>query len=401
MSGQVGHDKLRRVALANQGLLQTEPFGRGINATLRAIKHLGYEQIDTISVVVRAHNHVLHSRVPNYQPKHLHKLLGARKIFETRFPVAAFRPIEDFRFTLLHARKWRARKLSADDKATMKRVLARIRTEGPLRSRDFQDSRDKSTGWWDWKPAKRALEQLFFQGDLMISARDGFEKTYDLTERVLPAGVDTREPTLAEFANYLVDTTIRAHGVAAYKSFASGARFGTPLGKSLRAELQRRSETGELTPINANGTPMWADPQVLERASPRHNRRAKLLSPFDNAVTQRERLTDIFAFDYQIECFVPEAKRRYGYYCLPILFADRLVGRMDCKAHRDQGRFEIKALYLEPEYASRKRAEELITPLANAVLDYARFDGCSDVSVTRSEPTFAQSLLQQQLNQCA
>lgn len=401
MSQPVRHDKLRRIALASQGLLQPEPFGRGVNATLRAIKHLGYVQIDTISVVVRAHNHVLQSRVPNYQPKHLQKLLKERKIFETRFPVAAFRPIEDFRFTLLHAHKWRARKLSADDKATMKRVLERIRSDGPLRSRDFEDARDKSAGWWDWKPAKRALEQLFFQGDLMISARDGFQKTYDLTERVLPAGVDTTVPTMAEFANYLVGTTTRAHGLAAYKSFASGARFGTPIGKSLRAELKRRCESGELTQINTKNTPMWADPRVLDSASPRHNQRAKLLSPFDNAITNRERLADIFAFDYQIECFVPEAKRRYGYYCLPILFADRLVGRMDCKSHRDQARFEIKALYVEPEYAGPKVAEELMTPLANAVWDYARFDACSEVSVTRSEPAFVKPLLQQQLASCA
>jgi uncharacterized protein YcaQ len=396
----IDQSRLRRMAFGNQGLLQKQPFGRGLAGTLRTIRHLGYIQIDTISVVVRAHNHVLQSRVPNFAEPHIHQLLRERKIFEARFPVAAFRPIEEFRYTLLHARKWRARSLSPDDRATMARVLDRVRCDGPLRSRDFEDARSKSNGWWDWKPAKRALEQLFFQGDLMISNRDGFQKAYDLTERVLPSSIDTSVPSLPEFASHLIDSTLRAHGFAGYKSFASDMRHGAPAGRSLRDELKRRCDAGELEQFtNTNGNMLWADPAQLEQAPPRTPARAKILSPFDNAVTQRDRMQDIFGFDYQLECYVPEAKRRYGYFCLPIQYSDQLVGRMDCKSHRDQSRFEVKALYLEAAFASRENAERLAEPLARAIIDYARFDGCTDVVVTQSEPAFLQRLLTKSLKQ--
>ena len=109
MAHQIDQEKLRHIALTHQGLVKRDPFGRGLEATARAIRHLGYIQIDTISVVLRAHNHILQTRVPNYENQHINQLLAERKIFENRFPVAAFRPIQDFRFTLLHTRKYRAK----------------------------------------------------------------------------------------------------------------------------------------------------------------------------------------------------------------------------------------------------------------------------------------------------
>lgn len=394
MTRRIDKGKLRRIALANQGLVKRQSFGRGLEATSRTIRHLGHVQIDTISVVVRAHNHILRTRVPNFESHHIDQLLKDRTIFESRFPVAAFRPIQDFRFTLLHARKFGSKAASKDAEAMMKRVLHRVRSEGPLRSRDFEDTRKKSDGWWDWKPAKRALEQLYFRGDLMISARDGFEKSYDLTERVLPSSVDVSVPTIEEFASFLVDTTLRSHGFATYRSFSSGGRHGVPLGGSVKAELKHRTETGRLAAFTADGGfRFWVDPRTLDREPPRILKNARLLSPFDNLVSQRERLLEVFDFDYQIECFVPEAKRRYGYFCLPILYSDRLIGRMDCKSHRNESRFEIKALFLEPEFASRKRLAELVDPLSAAIVDYAHFDNCNDVVVTESTPTLAKPML--------
>lgn len=394
MTQHIDRGKLRRIALASQGLVKRQPFGRGLEATSRTICHLGYVQIDTISVVVRAHNHILRTRVPNFDSRQIEQLLADRKIFESRLPVAAFRPIQDFRFTLLHARKFRSKVGSRDVKTMMNRVLQRVRSEGPLRARDFEDTRKKSGGWWDWKPAKHALEQLYVQGDLMISARDGFEKSYDLTERVLPSTVDVSEPTIEEFANFLVDTTLRAHGFATYKSFSSGGRHGVPLGRSVRAELRNRTDAGDLREFTTDsGSQCWAEPETLDREPPRTSKAVQILSPFDNLVSQRERLSEVFDFDYQIECYVPEAKRRYGYFCLPILYSDRFIGRMDCKSHRSESRFEIKKLFVEPEFTSRKRLAELVDPLAAAIVEYARFDNCNDVVVTRSAPTLAKPML--------
>ncbi len=394
MTQLIDKARLRQIALASQGLDKRQPFGRGIDATLLAIRHLGYVQIDTISVVVRAHDHTLRTRVPGFQSQHINRLLQDRKIFESRVPVAAFRPVEDFRFTLLHAKKFGSKALSKDSKLMMKRVLKRIHSEGPLRSRDFEDNRNKSSGWWNWKPAKQALEQLYFQGDLMISARDGFEKRYDLTERVLPSSVDVSVPSLEEFACFLVDTTLRSHGFANYKSFTAGGRYGMPLGGCVKDELKCRTDAGKLKEITTGGgTKYWIETQALERSLGRVPKITRLLSPFDSTVSQRDRILEVFDFDYQIECYVPEAKRKYGYFCLPILHEDQLVGRIDCKSHRDESRFEIKALFIEPKFASQKQLERLVDPLSTAIADYARFDNCNDVVVTRSDPIMAQSLL--------
>ena len=274
----------------------------------------------------------------------------------------------------------------------MKRVLARIKSEGPLKARDFEDKGRKRTGWWDWKPAKTALELLYYHGDLMIHARDGFEKYYDLTERVLPSQIDTSVPTIEEFCKYLIDSTVKAHGFGAYRTFSAGARYGVPLAGSLKKALQQATEAGELIlSTSDSGDQIYMKP--AEGRSIRAQPVVRILSPFDNLVSQRERLAAVFNFDYQIECFVPEAKRQYGYYCLPILYGDQLVGRMDCKSHRDKSHFQIKALYLESGFTKRQAVEELATPLARAIVDYAQYDQCTSIEVTRCTPALAKPIL--------
>ncbi len=167
-----------------------------------------------------------------------------------------------------------------------------------------------------------------------------------------------------------------------------------PLGGSVKAELKHRTESGQLETFTIDGgSQFWAEPETLDREPPRTSKIVRILSPFDNLVNQRERLSEVFGFDYQIECYVPEAKRRYGYFCLPIMYSDRLIGRMDCKSHRDESRFEIKVLFLEPEFASRKRFAELVDPLSRAVVDYAHFDNCNDVLVSKTTPTLAKTML--------
>ena len=166
----------------------------------------------------------------------------------------------------------------------MRRVIDRIRAEGPLRSRDFEHAKKKGSGWWDWKPAKAALEQLYFQGDLMINARDGFEKSYDLTELVLPSTIDGGEPSTEEFASYLIDTTLRAHGFATYRTFASGARH-VPLRGTVKAELKRRTAEGRLREfVNDQGIPFWVEPETLDARTPRITQTVQILSPFDNGL---------------------------------------------------------------------------------------------------------------------
>ena len=375
--------KLRRIALDRQGLLKNKPFGGGKQAVLRAIEHLGYVQIDTLSVVERAHHHVLQSRVPDYRPTMLDQLVAKRAVFEYWFHAAAWLPMRDYRFALprMMAQKDDQNGVVPNDKKLMGHILQRVREEGPLLARDFEDDRRVKQAWWDWKPAKRALEHLFMRGELMASGRTGFQKVYDLPERVLPDWVDTRLPTTSEYAKYLIDTTLRAHGFSTPKSITY-LRKGQALRAAVHKILLRRLDASTLTTVALrNGDTAYIDPELLEARAPRCRTAVRILSPFDNAVIQRERGLAIFDFNYQIECYVPEKKRRFGYFCLPLVYRDRLVGRADCKAHRRTGQFELKSLYIEKAVDS-----QFVAALAQALVSLATSNGCDGVTIGKICP---------------
>jgi hypothetical protein len=374
--------KLRRIALERQGLLKSNPFGRGKQATLRAIEQLGYVQIDTISVVARAHHHVLWSRVDNYRPELLDRLVQERKLFEYWSHAAAWMPMSDYRFALPRMAKLNGERnwFENCDKKLQHEVLKRIEIEGPMRARDFTDPHHCSSGWWEWKPAKRALEQLFMQGELMVSSREGFQKVYDLPERVLPDWVDTRQPDLDTFAAYLIDSNLRAHGFASLVSMTY-LRKGQQLRASVRRQLDARIEDESLTTIDlANGAQLYIDPELLESRAPRSSAQVRILSPFDNAVIQRQRGRELFEFDYQIECYLPASKRQFGYFCLPIMYRDRLVGRVDCKAHRAAGKLEIKSLHVEHQVD-----DVFSAAFKRGIRSFAAFNACDQVLVTPGE----------------
>lgn len=379
--------KLRRIALNQQGLLRAGFFGRGKGATLRAIEQLGYVQIDTISVVERAHHHVLWSRVANYRPKFLEQLVRERKVFEYWFHAASWLPMNDYRFALPRMAQFNGdRSWFQDcDRKLMNEILQRIESEGPLRARDFEDTRQSKSGWWDWKPAKQALEQLFMQGELMVCGREGFQKVYDLPQRVLPDWVDTRHPNCEEYADYLIETQLRAHGFTSLKS-ATYLRKGRKLRDCVKQLLHHRIEAGSLTILDLGArSKIYIEQERLEARAPRSHAQVRILSPFDNSVIQRERGREIFDFDFQIECYVPETKRQYGYFCLPILYRDRFVGRVDCKAHRAGNRLEVKSVHLE-----RRVDEEFENAFCIALSSFAAFNGCDQI---RFQSTSSNQLL--------
>lgn len=390
--------RLRRLALSAQGLLAAQPFGRGLAGAREAIEHIGYVQIDSISVIERAHHHVLQSRVPNYQPELLNKLLLAGDVFEYWSHAAAFLPMADFRFSLPYKAAIKSGQVhwyKNPDQKLMAELLARIRADGPLRSRDLENRQSKKgAGWWDWKPAKKALEQLYMQGDLMVSNRQGFEKTYDLTERVLPSGTDTRTPSTEEFAWHLLDQQLRCQGLVSLKGLIYLRKI-KGLRQAMTALLAEQVSQGRLQELKlSNGDVFLLPKGKFEKPLPRVSKRLKILSPFDNAVIQRQRLAALFDFDYQIECYVPAAKRQYGYFCLPLLFGDEFIGRMDCKAHRSENRLEIIALHLEKQSYDE---DELIAALAEALKPFRQFQRCDSISVSRVSPNHLTQGLQQAL----
>jgi uncharacterized protein YcaQ len=371
--------RLRRLALTAQGLLQDQPFGRGIAGARKAINHLGYVQIDTLSVVERAHHHVLRSRVPQFTPDMTNQLLRDGDIFEYWTHAAALLPMADFRFSLPYKqaiKNGQTRWFRNPDKKLMAELVARIRSEGPIRSRDMKASAQKRSGWWDWKPAKKALEQLFMQGDLMVSDRAGFQKSYDLTERVLPSHVDTRMPDMEEFSAHILEQQLRSHGLVSLKGLTYQRR-NTALRAAVKALVHDRLAQGTLEQIRlGNGDDFIVEAGALERPLARLQDRVVILSPFDNSVIQRERVKSLFSYDYQIECYVPAAKRQYGYFCLPLLYRDEFVGRMDCKSHRKDRLLEIKSLHMERDGLED---EAFAAAFAEAVAGFCQFQGCDTV----------------------
>jgi uncharacterized protein YcaQ len=356
-------------------------FGKGKAGTLNTIEHLGYIQIDTISVVERAHHHTLFSRVKDYKAKLLDDLVEEKKVFEYWSHAAAYLPMRDYRFSLPRKNKYNKGHWSwYNNKKMLAYVYDRIKAEGPLQSRHFEEEK-KTAGWWNWKETKQALEQHFMQGTLMISKRVGFQKVYDLTENVLPASIITTEPTEKEFARHLVENAIKANGFVTEEEVAylrKGAK------ENVSKAMKAMAKEGLIVPVKIEGAPKTyftteANLALAEKKIPANN--ISILSPFDNAVIQRKRIIQLFGFDYTIECYVPEPKRKYGYFCLPILYGDKFVARADCKAERENGRFIIRNLHFEEGF---KITDRFIAAFAKAVKGFATFNKCKVIALERA-----------------
>jgi len=380
------HQKLRLIALHHQGLTTMRPFGKGVQAAKQALEHLGYIQIDTLSVIERAHHHTLWTRIPDYQPDYLHQLIRERSAFEYWFHAASYLPMIDYRFVLpqMSAIKRGESLYFADgDVKCMRRVLDRIRFDGPLKARDFKSTSKSNANWWNWKPTKRALETLFMQGDLMIKDRDGMEKVYDLTERVLPSETNTSEPTLLEFSEYIINLSIRANGFTSLKQLTH-LRPGDALRKTIKTILQQNIEQGSLIEYPMDGMPpLYTTQKILDTKIKQSTTNVRLLSPFDNAIIHRNRVQQIFEFDYKLECYLSKDNRQFGYFCLPILCKDRLIGRVDCKAHRKTGDFELISLHIE---SKKINLDEFIPHFAKLIQRFAKFNKCRSIRVSNVYP---------------
>ena len=391
--------KLRRLALHGQGLTPASAFGHGRTAALRAIEHLGYVQLDSISVIERAHNHTWFSRVPNFNPSLSNDMLEQGEIYEYWAHAAAYMPMRDFRFSLIDKARVRAgehrSKLPKDTKL-MNKVMQRIRSDGPMSTRDLETPGTKRSGWWDWKPAKKAAERLYLQGDLMICSRVGFQKTYDLTERVLPGSTSTTVPSLSEWAKHLIDEQLNCHSLVTLPGITYSRRHAG-LNRAVKAEVLNRVAMAELQQVQLPDNQVYySRPGLLDQPPPRVSSQLQILSPFDNLVIQRARLQSLFNFDYQIECYVPAAKRRYGYFALPLLYRDELVGRIDCKAHRAQRRLALQSVHLQCKDSD---IDSVCRALAAALPGFAKFQDCDSVSCEQVSPQSATRVLQRALAQ--
>ncbi|MBE0665294.1 MAG: YcaQ family DNA glycosylase [Candidatus Aminicenantes bacterium] len=393
MSKSISTKTARRMVLHAQLLDGHTKIKKGKEGIAQTIEHLGYVQIDTISVIERAHHLTLWTRVPGYKQNHLHEVQALdRTIFEYWGHAASYLPMGDYRFYIPMMRSFLDpqnawyRGWGEKYGAHLGPVLRRIREEGPRAARDFENPGGKRKGpWWDWKPAKAALELLFWRGELMIRERNGFERVYDLSERVLPAGTDMRLPAPGELGRFIVQRALNALGAASEKEIRDYIRIGDKeiIAGAIR-EMLESAEIVCLTVKGQNGV-VYALPKVLEAVSRLRaaSPRARLLNPFDNLVISRSRLKERFAFDYTLECYVPKEKRRHGYFVLPILFGENIVGRLDPKADRKTKTFFVRQLSIEPGFLDN---DSLIPELSRALGELACFNGCVKIILEDVRP---------------
>lgn len=377
-------EQARKLVLLSQKIPPANFSGNAIDATLLAIEHLGYIQIDTISAIQRAHHHTFWNRNPRYENSHLDKLVADKKIFEYWSHAAAYLPMRDYRFSLPRKNSIKSGKEKhwfSINKKLMNSVLKRIANEGPLMAKDFEQNK-KSKGDWSSKPTKQALENLFMQGDLMITERRNFHKVYDLTERVLPKSIDISVPSSDEHFRFLITQYLKANGLGQAGEIAYLLKNTKAL---VVTKLNEMFENKELLKIMVADQEYFALPNIYELLEkPLIRNKLKILSPFDNLLIQRKRMQALFSFDYTIECYVPEVKRVYGYFSLPILWNGKLLARMDCKADRKNKIMHINNLVLEN---GLKKSDAFAAALCKELVSFLKFNNCHAIELHKTSPT--------------
>lgn len=383
----------RRVLLAAQGLLSppTHPATKAdVLATIRRMQVL---QIDTIHVVARSPYLVLWSRLGAYQARWLDELLAEGQLFEYWSHEACFLPIEDYPWyralmvagmsrSWVYSQTWLEE--HADQMTHLKQLISQ---RGEVRSADFARTDGQKSGWWNWKFEKMALEMLHTSGELMIARRERFQRIYSLRQHLLPTWDDTQTPSLEQARRWFALAAIHALGVAPARWVADYFRTKK---RETPAVINQLLDEGALKTVKLQGSDeLWYyhpnQTTLLEQAMAGAlvPQVTTLLSPFDPIVWDRARALELFGFDYRIECYTPAPKRRYGYFSLPILFGDQLVGRLDAKAHRQERLFEIKTIFLEPGVPL---SEPLLTELSRAIQACANWHQTPNVVVRWSEP---------------
>ena len=340
--------RARRIWLHAQRLDAETPFGDGPEATRAAVEHLGYVQIDTINVIERCHHHILYTRIPAYQRDHLRQAQSVDKtVFEYWTHALSYLPTGALRFYVAAMRRdWRRRStwFSGVKDEDLRRVLARIRREGPLTIRDIGDDLlvEKDHAWASRKPSKRALQMAFYRGDPTISQRTGMLKTYELANRHFGWKRRPKAASEKEILDYLLDRALRSQGVVSLESVC----YLDPRRKpAIRRLIETRVRRGELVPVELEGAGKldhWADSETLGAQLDPYEEVVHILSPFDPLINQRKRVHLFFGYEHRFEAYLPREKRRFGYFALPVLVGDEIVAAIDLKTDREQRKLLVQ-----------------------------------------------------------
>ncbi len=386
------------MAVAAQRLAGPQPPAGSPDDVLDLIRHLGCLQLDPISVVARSPLLVLWSRLGVFDPAHLDALLwDERRLFEYWAHAASIVLTEDYplhrprmRRYLSGDSEWERRvKAWIDENDALRRyILRRLRRDGPLRSRDLEDRSSRgwrSTGWTHERNVDRMLAFMWIQGTVMVAGRVGLQRIWDLAERCLPDWTPRRALSERSVVREASQRSLKALGVATLRHIEGNFIVGRYPGlKDVVGELTRRGDVEEVTVVD-DSAPAWPgtwfvhreDLPLLERIDAGDwQPRTTLLSPFDNLIRNRARTERLFGFDYRMEIYVPPAKRRYGYYVLPVLHGDRLIARIDPAMDRKRARLVVKAVHVEPGAPTTAGAAR---PVGDAVKSLASFLGANEI----------------------
>lgn len=351
------------------------------------MERLGVLQIDSVNVFARSHYLPLFSRLGAYEPALLDRVFLARTTHYVEYLAheATFIPIDDWPLWRFRMDDFRRRWAGADswlslNARTVQWVQDELRARGPLRPADLRDDAPRERGtWWDWDDAKLALEHLWRTGDVAVSGRRGFERTYALADQVIPDAILSRDVSRSDAIRELTRRAARSSGVATQSDLADYYRIRDRAAVS--QSIADLVDAGELLPVHVRGWERGGRPIAAWRhrdaVLPRAVDAAAVLTPFDPVVWFRDRALRAFELDYRIEIYVPAEKRRYGYYSLPVLVGDRIVARVDLKAERATSTLQVQSAWWEPQ-ARPEDAERIAAELTLA----ASWQGLEHISVS-------------------
>ena len=400
---------IRALALHTQGLAgQHRRRGKpSVEDVYTAVERVGWVQIDTLQVVNRSQYIALWSRLGDYDMAHLDQLLfdggsmspdNRRRLFEYWAHAACIIPLTSYPWlTPMMKRRatergtWHRKWVSDPENARfVESLFERIRSDGPARPADFRTGKRAPGSWWNWDDAKIALEHLYDVGSLAISNRINFQRIYDASERVIPQWVDRNEPTAEEALKRLLEISLRSLGACEPVQVGDYFHMKRTEAKPLVASLVSDGTFVRINGKLADGATRELlvhreNMPVLEKAADGEIRagRTTFLSPFDSLFWAKGRDMDVWKFNQTLECYVPEPKRRWGYFCLPILYGDRLVGRFDPKIERKTGVMRLKKLHLEPGV---KPGAGLASGVSRAMRDFMKFHKAADLVIEHSDP---------------
>lgn len=403
---EISPEQAKCLILDIQGLRTQRPY----KSILDAAHRIHNIQIDTMSVVSRSHNLTLFNRLPGYKEGEVWSALENKSLFEYWSHAMCLLPVESYPYYALRMKQLESieggwwYQWASKNKNLIERVYAFVKENGPTSSSDFKSSGPKG---WGGGPESRAMQALHLSGKLLISNREGFQKYYDLPERIMPSNISVEPMTQEEADEFTVLTTLDSLGIGSQKDirtymgrFKASKKWGFEKEPLLRY-LESLCEADVLKEVKIDGfseryftLQRNAFRLKVAEANSFPDQPVKFLSPFDNVVRERHFPQDVWGFDYKLEAYTPPDKRKHGYHVLPILDGTNLVGRVDAKMHRKDGWMELISLYLEDDFWKN---EEGMNRLIAGINEFSEFHGADRTEVKRTYPRRARLLLERSL----